>query len=272
MTTLRILSWNINSLRLRLRSLARLTEKYRPDVVCLQEIKVEDALFPLEAVSRMGFGAVAFKGQKGYHGVAILSRLPFDTTETRRLARSLDARHLAVTLAAPWSLELHDLYVPAGGPDPNPERNPKFAHKLAYLRALARWMRRWPAREAARRVLVGDLNVAPLPTDVWSHEKLRRVVTHTEIEVAHLGKVQRAAGWIDVARQVVPPDERLFTWWSYRAPDWARQNKGRRLDHAWVSPALGSAIVDFRVAREARGWRQCSDHAPLVIDLALPTA
>jgi exodeoxyribonuclease-3 len=253
---LSVVSWNINSLRHRRGVLGRLLRKYEPDVVCLQETKVPDELFPRALFEALGYRHIACRGQKGYHGVCIASRLPLLRTSSQALGGSKDARHLAALL--PGDIEIHNFYVPAGGPDPDPLRNPKFAAKLRYLRATARWMRRWPA---ARRLLVGDLNVAPLETDVWSHAKLRRTVTHTPVEIDHLARLQRSQGWVDVARSFVPPELPLFTWWSYRGP----LTKGRRLDHVWASPSL--PIDAFGVASEVRSWRNPSDHAPLWVKL-----
>jgi len=177
--------------------------------------------------------------------------------------RSGDKRHLAVQLEG--GLEVHNGYFPAGGDDPRPERNPKLAAKLAFFRSASRWMKRWD--RGTPRLLVGDLNVAPLETDVWSHAKLRRTITHTEIEIAHLQEMQRAHDWIDVAREFVPPEEKLFTWWSYRAPSFRKANKGRRLDHIWASPSLRGALRSFRVSDEVRGWKSPSDHAPVLCEL-----
>jgi exodeoxyribonuclease-3 len=260
-----IASWNVNSVRMRLGALHRFIRKYRPDVLCLQEIKVRDELFPLATLRRMGFTAIAVHGQKGYHGVAIASRRRFADRSSYVIGRTREARHLAVRFDD--GLTIHNVYVPAGGPDPDPEANPRFAAKLRFLRSAARWMRAWPAGE--RAVLAGDFNVAPLEHDVWSHQKLRRVITHTPIEIDHLTRVQRAHAWVDVAREVVPPERKLYTWWSYRAPDWQRLDKGRRLDHIWVSPTLRPAISDFHVAKEVRGWSQPSDHAPILAYLTL---
>jgi len=266
MARLRILSWNINSVRLRLEQLRRVVRKLQPDVLCLQEIKVQDDLFPRDALTRMGFRGSAVAGQKGYHGVATFARQPLEHHFSKAIGRNRDARHVAVTVGG---LEIHNLYLPAGGDVPDPEKNPAFAAKLAFMKALARWTRSWPDRSSARRVLVGDLNVAPLDTDVWSHQKLLKVVTHTPIEVDLLGKIQRAHDWVDVARRIVPPEQHLYTWWSYRSPDWKVQNKGRRLDHIWVSPSLGERIIDFEVARTVRGWKRPSDHAPVLATLEI---
>lgn len=260
---MRVASWNINSLRHRLPLLRRFVRKYMPDVLCLQETKVPDELFPEAALRALGYPHLFYRGQKGYHGVAVASRAPCEASFAHAIARTKDTRHIAVTLHG--GLEIHNVYFPAGGDDPRPERNPKFAAKLAFIRAATRWMSGWPAD--TKRLLVGDLNVAPLETDVWSHERLRRTITHTEVEIAHLTAMQRSLAWVDVARAFVPPDEKLFTWWSYRAPRFRTANKGRRLDHLWASPSLAPAITSFRVADEVRGWKSPSDHAPLLCDV-----
>jgi exodeoxyribonuclease-3 len=120
-----------------------------------------------------------------------------------------------------------------------------------------------------RHILVGDLNVAPHEHDVWSHKQLLKIVSHTPIECEKLLGVQAQGEWIDVARQRIPEPEKIYTWWSYRAADWAAANKGRRLDHIWVSKALSNRVSDFRITRDARGWERPSDHVPVtaVLDL-----
>ena len=120
---------------------------------------------------------------------------------------------------------------------------------------------------SAEAVLAGDLNVAPLETDVWSHKQLLKVVSHTPIEVALLERLQRSLDWVDAVRHFVPPEQKLYSWWSYRARDWAASDRGRRLDHVWVTPELAGALRGATVARELRGWKRPSDHVPVVVDL-----
>ena len=116
-------------------------------------------------------------------------------------------------------------------------------------------------------ILVGDLNIAPLENDVWSHKQLLKVVSHTPIEVDHLNKLMSASDWIDTARYLTPEPEKLFTWWSYRSREWSTANKGRRLDHIWVTPILKQKITCSGILRDARGWEKPSDHAPVTTDL-----
>jgi exodeoxyribonuclease III len=263
--SLRLTTWNINSVRLRIDLVAKFLKAVRPDVLCLQETKCPDAQFPLRRFKRLGYEHVAINGQKGYHGVAVISRLPFDTIVRTRFGGKDDARHITVTFGEQCGLRdpirLHNFYVPAGGDEPDPTVNAKFAHKLAFLDDLTGCADF--ASYKARAIVVGDLNVAPLEHDVWSHKQLLKVVSHTPIECEKLTAFQRAGAWIDIARSVIPEPTKLYTWWSYRAPDWAAANKGRRLDHIWVSPALGDKYRGIEIAREVRGWPRPSDHVPV---------
>lgn len=262
---LRIATWNINSLRLRLPLLPKLIEALAPDVLCLQETKVPDELFPLDGVTALGFEHVRFRGMKGYNGVAILSRHALEAGEKRSFCGRDDCRFLAVTLPGS-GIEVSNLYVPAGGDIPDPDENPKFAHKLRFLdEQIAFWSRR--AKPGARRVLVGDLNVAPFETDVWSHKQLLDVVSHTPPETERLGRLYASHDWIDAARHFVPEPTRLYSWWSYRNRDWRGSDRGRRLDHIWVSPALKPNLVGVHVLKNVRDWTQTSDHVPVMVDI-----
>jgi exodeoxyribonuclease-3 len=118
-------------------------------------------------------------------------------------------------------------------------------------------------------ILVGDLNIAPLETDVWSHKQLLKVVSHTPIEIEKLGQVQESVKWIDAVRHFIPESERLYSWWSYRGRDWSASDRGRRLDHVWVTPPLQKALSGASVLREARGGEKPSDHVPVMVDLDL---
>ena len=269
MPSLRIATWNINSVRLRLPLLRDLDAALAPDVLCLQETKCPDEFFPLEEIRALGFAHVAARGMKGYNGVAVLSRLPFEVmAETPDWCGRGDCRHLGVRLDAPGGpVELHDFDVPAGGDIPDREANPKFAHKLDFLAEATAWTSSGAA--APRRMLLGDLNIAPLEHDVWSHKALLDVVSHTPVEVAALNRWMETGGWQDAVRHFVPAEEKLYSWWSYRARDWEASDRGRRLDHIWVSDDLRGKLARHAILKPARGWEKASDHVPVMVELAL---
>jgi exodeoxyribonuclease-3 len=121
--------------------------------------------------------------------------------------------------------------------------------------------------EHGRSVIVGDFNVAPLETDVWSHKQLLDVVSHTPIEVEHLERLRAAEDWLDAVRHFIPPEQKLYSWWSYRARDWRSSDRGRRLDHIWVTRPLTSALRGTQILKDARDWTPPSDHVPVVVDI-----
>jgi exodeoxyribonuclease-3 len=259
---LSIATWNINSVRLRIGLVRRLLAEQRPDVLCLQEIKCREANFPFAAFREAGYRHIVVNGQKGYHGVAIVSRLPLSRADRRRFCDRDDARHIAASLVHHGRrITVHNLYVPAGGDEPDPAANPKFAHKLSFLAELDGLA---AALAAPGSILVGDLNVAPLATDVWSHRQLLKVVSHTPAETEGLERARRAGGWVDIMRRFVPPEVKLYTWWSYRSPNWASSDRGRRLDHVWVTPDLVDSATSLSVLKAARAWDRPSDHVPVV--------
>jgi len=269
---LTVSTWNINSVRLRIDLVAKFIKAVRPDVLCLQETKCPDDKFPLKRFKRLGYENVALNGQKGYHGVAVLSRLPFESFNAKDFCGKTDCRHVAAVLGERAGLRepvtVHNFYVPAGGDIPDPALNPKFAHKLAFLDE----MRAQPGLRpgpSERAILVGDLNVAPLEHDVWSHKQMSRVVSHTPIECEKLISAQQSGGWVDAMRMRVPEPAKLYTWWSYRSSDWESADKGRRLDHIWVAPTLADRVTDLQVRKGLRGGLRPSDHVPVTATLEL---
>jgi exodeoxyribonuclease-3 len=249
-------TWNINSVRLRADLVVKLLTEEAPDVLCLQECKSPVDKIPVEVFAAAGYGHIVARGQKGYNGVAILSKLPLEDVGHRDFCEKGDARHVAARLEN--GTTIHNFYVPAGGDEPDRDKNPKFGHKLDFLTEMRDWFR----HAAGESILVGDLNIAPREDDVWSHKQLLKVVSHTPVEVEHLGDTQDAGGWVDVTRADIP-EGLLYSWWSYRAPDWDAADKGRRLDHVWASPDIANAAHGSRILRDARGWEQPSDHVPV---------
>ena len=263
---LRISTWNINSVRLRFDLAARFLSEAKPDILCLQEIKCREDLFPGEGFKELGYSHIAISGQPGYHGVATISKLPLEPLPRESFCGTAEARHLgcAVLLPDRERLAIHNIYVPAGGDIPDPDVNPKFKQKLAYLAALGAWR----GRREGHAVLLGDFNVAPLETDVWSHKQLLKVVSHTPVEVEALTRVQDEGAWVDLVRRFIAPEEKLYTWWSYRARDWQASDRGRRLDHIWGSEGMAARARGAAVLKTARGWESPSDHVPVTLDFA----
>ena len=261
----RLMTWNINSVRRRVSALERIVATFAPDVLSLQETKVVDDSFPLAPLVALGYRHTLIHGMKSYNGVAILSRLPLKNATSKSWCDRQDCRHVVALL--PNNIELHNIYIPAGGDIPDPEVNQKFAHKLRFLDEMTDWFQSDGGR-ARKAILVGDLNVAPLETDVWSHKQLLDVVSHTPIEVARFAKLQATRRWVDAVRHFIPPDRKLFSWWSYRAQDWSASDRGRRLDHVWVTPPLATSLAQARILRETRGWELPSDHVPVIVDFA----
>jgi len=261
--TFKIASWNINSVRARAELVERLLDEEQPDVLCLQETKAINEVFPADLFRKHGYVHQELNGQKMHHGVAIVSRVALHEPGSHDWQDNGEARHIGVRL--PGGIRLENVYVPAGGDIPDRTVNPKFGQKLDFLERMTRWSEE--LREPT--LVVGDFNVAPLECDVWSHKALINVVSHTRIEVEALGRLQQAHGWIDIGRKFVPAPERCFTWWSYRSLDWTRNDRGRRLDHMWASPALGDQIVAHQVLEPCRAWQRPSDHVPLICEVSL---
>ncbi len=260
--TFSIATWNINSVRLRQDLVKKFLEMRQPDVLCLQEIKCREPEFPTEAFHALGYVHQAVHGQKGYHGVATLSRFPLTIVERRRFCEIDDARHVSVDVAFPdHMLRVHNFYVPAGGDEPDIAINPKFGHKLKFVEEM-----RLIAADGALHpsILVGDLNIAPLEHDVWSHKQLLKVVSHTPIETTNFEAMRTSGKWIDLMRVFTPEPEKIYTWWSYRSADWTVANKGRRLDHIWATEGLDAKLKSIEILREARGWERTSDHVPVM--------
>jgi len=250
-------TWNINSVRLREGLVARLLAQEAPDILCLQECKSPVEMIPLGQFQALGYRYLVARGQKGYNGVAILSKRPLMDAGDQDFAQLGHARHVAARLEN--GVTIHNCYVPAGGDIPDRDLNAKFGQKLDYLtemRDFFRWQR------PDRAILVGDLNIAPREDDVWDHKALLKIVSHTPVEVAHLSAVMAAGHWQDVTRKDIP-EGRLYSWWSYRSPDWDGADKGRRLDHIWATPDIVNAASQSRILRDARGWEGPSDHAPV---------
>ncbi len=264
---MRIATWNINSVRLRAGLVNQLLEQHQPDVVCLQETKCPPGQFPASAFAPLGYEHIAENGFSGHHGVAIISRVPFEQMDIHPFCGTNDGRHVSIRLKKP-NLTVHSLYIPAGGDVPDPAANPKFDHKLAFLDEMKSWTSTQVSNGNGDHVFTGDFNVAPLESDVWSHKQLLKIVSHTPQETQRLIDIQTSSSLHDPIRTQMPEPEKIYSWWSYRSRDWQASDRGRRLDHIWVSKGLVDKCSNAVILKEVRGWERPSDHVPVLVDIA----
>lgn len=258
----KIVSWNINSVRFRIAIVEQFLREAEPDVLCLQETKVIDADFPFDTFRALGYNYITIHGQRMHHGVAILSRVPIVEDDRLDWQANREARHVGVRL--PNGVRLENVYVPAGGDVPDREVNPKFGQKLDFVER----MTQWSDGLDAPTILTGDFNIAPLPSDVWSHKALLKVVSHTPVEVEALDRLKGSNDWVDLGRHFHPAPARLHTWWSYRSPDWTKNDRGRRLDHMWATGQVAQAATGHTVFEHCRAWLKPSDHVPIMTEFA----
>lgn len=263
---MRIATWNINSVRLRIGLVTRFLDTWQPDVLCLQETKCPPGQFPTSALRQVGYSHIAENGYTGHHGVAIISRIPIVQSHIQSFCGHNDGRHVGVRLERS-DLVVHSLYVPAGGDEPDPAINGKFAHKLQFVDEMKGWAAALGSGSDGHHVLAGDFNIAPLESDVWSHKQLLKVVSHTPVETAKLNDLMTSCRFHDPVRAQHPEPEKLYSWWSYRSREWQTADKGRRLDHIWVPEVIADQCRQVAILREARGWERPSDHVPVILDI-----
>lgn len=259
---MRIVTWNVNSIRLRISLIKRLNDEECPDIVCLQETKAEDQNFPVDVIKSMGFTHIISYGQKAYNGVAILSKIPIQDCFSLDFCNE-DRRHICAKIN---NLEIHNFYVPAGGDEPDVITNPKYRHKIEYIKSMHRWFVEH-RKLSDNIILVGDFNIAPHENDVWSSRQLDNVVSHTTIERTLLCDFQESCDFIDTARYFTHIDKKLYSWWSYRNRDWKKSNRGRRLDHIWTSHTLKKYLQSIKILSHVRDWQRPSDHVPCILDI-----
>ena len=264
-----VVTWNINSVRLRLPMVLDFLRQYQPDVLMLQEIKCTNDQFPANAFTEAGYPHQAVHGQKGYHGVAIVSKFPLTDISSRVFCEIPESRHVSAVLDfGRGPLTVHNFYIPAGGDEPDTEINPKFKHKMGFLSELTSWFSE--ASFERGHLIAGDFNVAPHENDVWSHKQLLKVVSHTPAETQALDAILNGGhGWTDLVRKHVPYDQKIYSWWSYRGIDWEASDRGRRLDHIWATRDIAEHCIGAEIIKPARGWTEKpSDHVPVIARFA----
>jgi len=254
---MRLATWNVNSLKVRLPHLLDWVARERPDVVCLQETKVEDQNFPAAALEEAGYAA-AFSGQKAYNGVAILSRAPL--TGVQRGIPGWDDDQRRVIAADAGDVRVVSVYVPNG----QAVGSEKYEYKLKWLRVFADWLRGQLA-EHPRLAVLGDYNVAPEDRDVYDPRLWAGQVLCSEPERAAFRRLLEL-GLKDGFRLFDQP-EKSFTWWDYRLNAFKR-NMGLRIDHILLSPGLSAESRHCTVDLAPRRLERPSDHAPVVAEIA----
>ena len=268
MDAFKLVTWNVNSIRIRLEPLRLLCQLTHPDIVCLQEVKAKEEDFPFDEVKKAGFEHVALYGMAGYNGVAILSRHPLKNIQKKDWVGKKDARHIVATVFD--DIEINDIYIPAGGDIPDPVANLAFAHKLCFMDDIAEYYEQRKATLAQKKMLLcGDFNVAPSENDVWNHKQLLKIVSHTPIEIGRLDRLFKSLNFVDAVRKFYPEPQKIYSWWSYRNPNWQTNNKGRRLDHIWVTPNLQDRLLNAQIIKELRLGNRPSDHVPVLVEIKL---
>jgi exodeoxyribonuclease-3 len=255
---MKIASFNVNGVNGRLPVLLRWLDEYKPDVVCLQELKAPQDKFPEAAIRHAGYGAI-WHGQKSWNGVAILAR-GLDPIESRRGLpgdpEDVNSRYIEARVGA---ILVGCLYLPNGNPAPGP----KFDYKLRWFERLTKHADTLLATNAPV-VLAGDYNVMPTELDVYKPERwIDDALLRPEVRGAFARLIAR--GWKDSIRER-HPGERIYTFWDYFRNAWSR-NAGLRIDHLLLSPSLARRLRGAGVDREIRGWEKASDHAPTWIEI-----
>jgi exodeoxyribonuclease-3 len=262
---MRIATWNVNSVRQRLDHLLTWLRDCTPDIVCLQETKCLDEAFPREAIEALGYNVVTH-GQKGFNGVALLSKHPFDEAQPRLLGDDEDvqARFLeGVVSLKRGVVRVACLYLPNG----NPVASDKYPYKLKWMSRLLEYSRQRLKTEEPL-VLAGDFNVIPAPADVhnpaaWVNDALFKPETRESFQ-ALLG-----LGLADALRTTTDEGGQ-YTFWDYQAGAW-QKNWGIRIDHLLLSPQASDRLVGVGIDKHVRTWEKPSDHVPIWIDLDLET-
>ena len=225
--------------------------------VCRKQ-KLSTMNFQTKVLLSLGYFSYFF-GIPSYNGVAILSKKKLINIEKLDLCNKLDARIISAETS---DFDIMSVYVPAGGDAPDPNINPKFRHKLLFLDELNQLL-----KTKKKIIVCGDLNVAPHEDDVWSHKSLINVVSHTEIEREKLKKILEDCNLIDAVRYFVNPPQNIYTWWSYRSPNYKINNRGRRLDHIWISKQIKNKLVNSKILDKYRSKDKPSDHVPVCLEM-----
>lgn len=265
---MRIASWNVNSVRTRLQQILEWLAAERPEVLCLQETKVADSLFPHDPFQSLGYTA-AISGQKAYNGVAILSRLPIEDVRLGFSALLSDAEAADLSeqkrliSARIDGLRVLNLYVPNG----SALNSDKYLYKLAWLACLERYLRALRQGSEEPLIMLGDFNIAPEDRDIHDPARLSGGIMASEAERQGLRAL--TADQLADAFRMFESQAGHWSWWDYRSGAW-EMNRGWRIDHIYLDELLQSCATGCVIHRQLRGNEQPSDHAPVVVHLAWP--
>jgi len=260
---MKIATWNINGIKARIDAATTWLKSASPDIACLQEIKCVDEAFPTQIFEDLGYN-VAVHGQKGWNGVALLSKLPFDEVAPRLAGDPDDvqARYLEAVISIPsGALRIINIYLPNG----NPSGTEKYVYKLAWMSRLRERVKTLLRLEEPM-VIAGDFNVAPAPEDVynpsaWVEDALFRPETRAHFQaLVNLGLTD--------AFRACHDEPHRYTFWDYQAGAW-QKNQGLRIDHLLLSPQAADRLVACEIDPTPRGWEKPSDHVPIFIELAV---
>lgn len=247
-----------NSIRLRENLVCKFLDQFKPEVLCLQEIKSPTDLVGTENYKALGYNDILVRGQKSYYGVAIISKIPMVEVARRNFINRDEARHLSARLENGMAIE--NFHVPAGGDIPDHEENPNLRYKLDLIREMNEWL---AIKSPRKTILAGDLNIEPLKHDVRFHKQLLKVVSPTPVEFDGLNSLMQSGGWIDTVRFNIS-EGKPYSRWSYRARDSNASDRGHGLDHFWASSDFWSNVGNSVMLRETRRRDRPSDHVPVM--------
>ena len=254
---MKLATWNVNSIKSRIDHVLKWCEKNQPDVLCLQETKVVDEKFPVYKLNSFGYPHIALLGERGYNGVAIISKKPL-TDVQKNLPREKQPAQSRLISATVDGVHIVNIY----GPHGTSQGTSKYQFKLDWIARLRKFFDKKFSTEDDV-LLLGDLNVAPHELDVWSVPAWRNKLHFTKPERDAVQELKKW-GFVDVFRQI-NGDEREFSWWSNFRNDFEK-DRGLRIDHIWTSPSLAERCIDCWIDKDPRGWEHPSDHAPVVAE------
>jgi exodeoxyribonuclease-3 len=278
---MKIVSFNVNSLRIRLDIINSLIESYNPDIICFQETKIsQENDMPFDFFKKLGyiFFEYELSSNKGHSGVLIVSKIEiYNKISINFLENNFQnigsERHISIDFKINNNsneykiINLHNFYVPSGGSgeEENNLNSDKFYEKLRFLENMIKFFQ--TDQKEKYKIILGDINIAPFENDVFNHKMLLNVISHTKFETDAFQRLLLECDLIDSARIFFDNNKKIFTWFSYRSKNWKLSYRGRRLDHILISNNLKKFVKNFQILEEFREMIKPSDHCPILIEL-----